>query len=90
VVECDKLATCPFFNGDESDPDVASAKRGLMILYCKGNKVDSCLRLAILGEFGGDFVPENMMPNGMALPGTDESEWDEAVVIFKRNLFLMR
>jgi len=88
MAECSRLAGCPFFNLDESDPDVASVKRGLMLLYCKGDKVDNCVRLAVLHEFGIDFVPKNMMPNGMPLPRTDESEWDATVVKFKRHLFL--
>jgi len=88
-VECNRLTACPFFNADESDPTVASAKRGLMILYCKGDKKDSCVRLAIVNKFGGPtLVPKNMMPNGLALPGTDESGWDGEVIKFKRELFL--
>ena len=90
-MECERLAACPFFNIDESDPGVASAKRGLMALYCKGDKKDSCVRLAVFHKFGSPTsVPKNMMPNGMPLPGTNDSEWDTAVIKYKRELFLVR
>jgi len=88
-MECERLAACPFFKVSESDPDVASAKRGLIEMYCRGDKQDSCVRLAMFHKFGSPLVPKNMMPNGMPLPGTNESEWDVKVVKFKRDLFLM-
>jgi hypothetical protein len=88
-MECERLVACPFFKVDESDPTLASAKRGLAAMYCRGDKMEKCVRLAISHEFGGPLVPQNMMPNGMPLPGTTEAKWDTKVIKFKRDLLLL-
>ena len=84
---CHRLAICPFFNLEETEEELSSAKQGLVALYCEGEKKESCVRLAILHEFGSEFVPKNMMPNGLAFPGSDDSEWEQDVIKFKRDLF---
>jgi hypothetical protein len=87
IADCERLEKCPFFNYSDESPDVAAAKRGLSRQYCQGKKRKHCVRLAIFGEFPQD-VPQNMMPNGLPMPGTSDEGWNPEVVAFKQKLFL--
>jgi hypothetical protein len=54
---CERLATCPFFNG-LSLPSVAET---LKVLYCKGDYL-SCARYRLAQA--GAAVPLDLWPNG--------------------------
>ncbi len=56
------------------------ALQGFANMYCRGWKQGECIRKKVSMELGGpDKVPQNMMPNGLPLPGTVSSEWLEEV-----------
>lgn len=51
-----------------------------MSIYCKGEKQGECFRRLVGRSLGGpDKIPPNMMPNGHALTGTDDSGWPTEV-----------
>jgi hypothetical protein len=78
--DCEKLDTCAFFIEFKKDKSMTLALDGLVRIYCKGKKQDSCLRRKVGERLGGqDKVPKNMMPNGSPLGGTDDSTWPEEV-----------
>ncbi len=42
--------------------------------------MDDCVRKKVSRELGGpEFVPENMMPNGLPVIGTTRDTWDKAI-----------
>ena len=87
IADCKNLKGCAFFNYNEEHPDVVAAKRGLSRQYCQGKKKNTCVRLGILCTYPED-VPQNMMPNGLPIPGTSDEGWKPEVIALKQKLFL--
>ena len=60
MANCEKLATCPFYQGDmkmESGLGAMYKKK-----YCEGNKIE-CARYKVATTLGKDFVPIDLYPN---------------------------
>lgn len=81
-MECKNIGGCPFFNCCEELKQNTSVQ-GFMVLYCKGAKMSECIRLRLGGKFGKGVVPPNMMPNGMAVPGTAKDGWSDEAKNFR-------
>lgn len=78
--ECENLEKCRFVKEFRDNPNYKLALEGFVNHYCKGDKQEDCVRKKISKELGGpDKVPDNMMPNGRALPGTSDSDWPDNV-----------
>lgn len=78
--ECERLASCVFFKEYEKDESKKLALKGMVQIYCRGDKMDSCVRLKVSRALGGpQYVPVNMMPNGQPLSGTDMRDWSQDV-----------
>jgi len=76
MADCENLAYCSFFK----DASKEEKYKGLIDMYCKGDKQDECVRKRVSKALGGpENVPSNMMPNGSPLLGTDDSTWSEDV-----------
>ncbi len=73
--ECEKLKNCSFVQCCDAY-DKSTAARGFVSMYCKGSRMESCVRKKLSTKFGKDIVPKNMMPNGSPLPETSTTEWD--------------
>jgi hypothetical protein len=81
-MECKNLAQCPFFNCcDELQKNTSVA--GFMTLYCKGDKMSSCVRLRLSDQFGKQVIPKNMMPNGLPVPGTNCDGWSPEALDYR-------
>ncbi len=80
---CEKLANCAFVGCCEQF-EKSTAAKGFISMYCKGSKMDACIRKKLANNFGKEIVPSNMMPNGAPLPGTDQNSWDEKALHFRR------
>lgn len=79
--ECERLANCAFFSEYEKDENRKLALKGMVQIYCRGDKMDGCMRLKVSKTLGGpQHVPVNMMPNGKPLSGTDMNGWSEDVL----------
>jgi len=64
----------------EENQRTRAAVKGFISLYCRGKKMDDCVRKKVSRELGGpEFVPENMMPNGLPVIGTTRDTWDKAI-----------
>jgi hypothetical protein len=84
--ECEKLANCAFFKEYEKDEERKLALRGFANMYCRGDKQDICIRKKISKLLGGaEFVPVNMMPNGLPLKGTSSENWSDDVKNIMKN-----
>jgi hypothetical protein len=80
MTECSNLSTCSFVKYFESNKGNDLALRGFIKTYCKGAKQDDCKRKKISKALGGPLnVPPNMMPNGLALSGTNTEKWSKEV-----------
>ncbi|MFA6424651.1 MAG: hypothetical protein WCW64_00530 [Phycisphaerae bacterium] len=80
MTDCEKLATCAFFKAFEADASKSMALKGFAAMYCKGDKQNTCIRKKVSKALGGpEHVPKNMMPNGQALPGTNDINWGKDV-----------
>ena len=78
--ECERLGTCAFFKEYEKDESKKLALKGMVQIYCKGDKMESCVRMKVSQILGGPAnVPINMMPNGQPLSGTDMNGWSDGV-----------
>lgn len=45
------------------------------------------MRKIVAKVLGPEFIPMNMMPNGLPLTGTDDSEWEPELKAFIRDRF---
>ncbi len=78
--ECLNMSSCNFFQMYESDESKHLALKGLISKFCRGEKQDKCKRKEISKALGGPKnVPQNMLPNGFPIRGTDKSNWSEKV-----------
>jgi len=80
MTECNNLENCNFFKTYQHDKSMNLALRGFIHMFCQGRKQDQCVRKKISKTLGGSqFVPPNMLPNGLPIAGTKNSEWSEEV-----------
>lgn len=79
--ECLNMDKCNFFKMYESDTRKHLALKGLISKFCSGEKQDKCVRKNVSKVLGGpENVPENMLPNGYPIKGTDKANWSENVM----------
>lgn len=64
---CEKLDNCAFV-GCCDQYEKSTAAKGFISMYCKGSKMNACIRKKLAGAYGKEIVPKNMMPNGAPLP----------------------
>jgi len=78
--DCDNLSVCTFFRTYGNDERYRRAVSGFILLYCRGERQDRCLRKEVGRKLGGPHsVPANMLPNGLPLTDTNDSSWSEMV-----------
>lgn len=76
--ECEKLASCGFIKEAQKDAGLELACRGIVRKYCTVDGQDQCMRKKAGKALGGPMrVPLNLMPNGLKIPGTDNSDWTD-------------
>jgi hypothetical protein len=76
--ECSNIGYCTFFQSYGKDQKYRAAVSGFVRMYCKGPRQDSCVRKSASKQLGGPhLVPANMLPTGLPLFGTNDSEWSE-------------
>lgn len=75
--KCEKIKTCRFIQKHENNEEVKVALRGFIKKYCGSRqKSNKCIRKELANMLNGwDKIPDNMMPNGLRLPGTNDSDW---------------
>lgn len=83
--ECPNLAGCSFVNCC-SEMRKSTSANGFIKTFCKGEQMQECVRKKIASKFGKEFVPENMMPNGFPIPGTDKSKWSKEALEYRKLL----
>lgn len=64
-MECELLDKCGFFKKYESSLDLAC--RGFIKSYCKGGKMDECVRKKYRTDHGTP-PHDDMMPSGQDMP----------------------
>ncbi len=63
MADCDRLATCIFFNDRmEQMPTVAAL---LKQQYCHG-EFETCARFRVAAKLGSTYVPDNLFPEDTA------------------------
>lgn len=84
---CDNISNCHFFTNFEKNLGKRRTLKGFVNLYCKGRRQDKCVRKMVCNHFGNTlYVPKNMMPNGWALNGTTNHDWDQEIIeVFRKN-----
>lgn len=73
--ECENLSKCSFVSCCD-EYHKSTAAKGFIAMYCKGSRMEQCVRLRLCNKFGKEIVPKNMMPNGAPLPETTTNDWD--------------
>lgn len=82
MTDCEKMCGCEFFKIYGSDQSRKLALAGFVRTYCKGESQNNCLRKIVCKELGGaQHVPQNLMPTGSPLSGTNSVSWSEDVKI---------
>jgi hypothetical protein len=85
-MDCEKLKGCAFFKMPLVSKERELAFLGFVRMYCKGDLKEKCVRRMVGMMLGGPTkVPENMMPNGMPLVGTNDSQWSPEVKELVKN-----
>jgi hypothetical protein len=84
-MECANLEKCSFVIAC-NELDKGMAAQGFITQYCKGKKMESCIRKRLCDKFGKSVVPKNMMPNGAALSGTDKKDWSDEALNYRKVL----
>ena len=81
-MQCANFEKCPFVKYcDEVGKQTAVA--GFITMYCKGDRMSSCVRLKLCSAFSREVVPKNMMPNGFPISGTSRDGWDERAINYR-------
>lgn len=76
--KCQNLDKCNFFKVYQDQKK--RALKGFVQLYCQGDNQNKCVRKIISKTLGdSEFVPSNMMPNGLPLVGTNDLGWTSDV-----------
>ncbi|MBS7526071.1 hypothetical protein KHM83_05245 [Fusibacter paucivorans] len=83
--ECKNLAGCSFVNCCEEYKKTTGVN-GFINMYCRGARMEECVRLRLCDTVGKQVVPKNMMPNGYPLPGTTKEGWSKEAVSPKQYL----
>jgi hypothetical protein len=79
-MDCENLAKCKFFAFISTTKTGQAAAGGFTLKYCKGELRDSCVRKKVSKALGGpQYVPNNLLPNGYPLAGTNDVEWPDMV-----------
>lgn len=81
-MECPNLSGCGFMQCCNS-MGKNTAVNGFITTYCKGSKMDGCIRKKLAAKFGKEVVPKNMMPNGFPMPDTDRTGWSKEAINYK-------
>jgi hypothetical protein len=85
-MDCEKLEGCTFFKLPLASKERELAFLGFVRMYCKGDLKEKCVSRMVGRTLGGPSkVPQNMMPNGMPLVGTDDSNWPPEVKALVKN-----
>jgi hypothetical protein len=80
MADCENLDVCAFFKAYSNDEQLKLALQGFVSMYCKGDKQGQCVRKKVSKALGGpQYVPVNMMPNGVPLAGTTNADWPQNV-----------
>lgn len=80
MADCDNLERCSFFQELAGVEKYKVPLAGFVRMYCKGSKQNLCVRKVVALSLGHPSrVPWNMLPNGLPLEGTSDSEWHEQV-----------
>ena len=58
--ECERLATCPFFN--DKMANMPTTAENLKKRYCRGNFSD-CARYIVMKKLGKEKVPADLFPH---------------------------
>lgn len=80
-MECKNFAACSFV-GCCKEYHKETSVEGFVNIYCRGNRMNDCVRLKISSKYGKENVPKNMMPNGYPLPGTKKDDWSDVAKNF--------
>ena len=84
--ECENIEKCAFFSQYKVSRQKYKAAdlvlRGIIREFCKGAKRKMCIRKMLFKALGPHLVPVNMMPQGRAITGTDNSHWTQEVKTF--------
>lgn len=64
MAECDLLPRCGFFKKYQNSLDLAC--RGFMASFCRGDKMDNCVRKAYRNEHGCP-PDDDMLPTGQLM-----------------------
>lgn len=79
MAECAIINRCSFFREYGKDEQYAFALEGFLRQYCQGHRESICMRKMLADRFGSpDFVPANMLPNGLPVSGTSTESWPES------------
>ena len=81
-MECENMPKCSLLNMAPPNREVGLAQQGFIRLYCRGGMKEKCVRRTVARSLGDPArVPPNMMPNGLPISGTDDSNWPSEVKI---------
>lgn len=80
-MECKNLTNCAFIHCCKTY-DKDKSVNGFVKMYCKGTRMNECVRFKLSSKFGKGVVPANMMPNGYPLPGTTKEGWSEQAQMY--------
>ena len=86
--DCEDLTKCGFLKMIPFNREIELAQHGFIRLYCRGGMKERCVRRIVARSLGDPTrVPENMMPNGLPISGTDSSSWSSEVKILAARRF---
>lgn len=78
MADCPLSDNCKFVKEYENSNNKVLLE-GFYKRFCNGN-YSQCTIKKIAEDLGMDHVPDNMTPDGMPEPGTDDSEWSDEVI----------
>ncbi|MFW6014097.1 MAG: hypothetical protein ACOCQG_02890 [Candidatus Nanoarchaeia archaeon] len=75
---CPNFDNCVFLKANEKKEDLHTAMKGIEQKYCNQH-YEECKIYKLSQEMDMNKIPANLMPKGVPLLGTDESNWPQEI-----------
>lgn len=82
--ECCRFEACPLIKYCKQSNKCSSVSiKGVINLYCRGEKQYHCVRKKLLDIYGAEAVPVDMLPNGFPIPGAKTDQWPDIALNYR-------
>lgn len=78
IMSCPNYNNCAFLKANENKEALKTPMKGLKQKYCE-QSYEECKIYKLSQQTDMNKIPSNLMPNGMPLTDTDDSNWPQEI-----------